>query len=101
MLSKEQKFLLPATATLLVHMLSIGAEHMKGSCKGRGFVLAVGVILSATSLSFSQSKPADPIAAAAKLSQPDVYYWTGNAWQPMEPVTWSSSGVKKTNRSSV
>jgi hypothetical protein len=65
----------------------------------RAFALVPLFFSLATSIALSQTS--DPIAAAAKLSQPDVYYWTGSDWQPMEPVTWTSSGVKKTGKASV
>jgi hypothetical protein len=52
----------------------------------------------ATAISFAQSP--DPKEVAAKLD-PGVYYWTGIAWQPMEPLTWSANGVKKDGKSAV
>src|ERR1700680_4908764 len=62
------------------------------------FVSALLYVCLVAAISFAQLP--DPKEEAAKL-EPGVYYWTGTAWQPMEPVTWSAAGVKKAGRSSV
>jgi hypothetical protein len=50
---------------------------------------------SASSSNFPLPKgsAADPKDAAAKL-QPGTYYWAGNAWTPMQPITMSGGGAK-------
>src|SRR6185295_6371815 len=56
------------------------------------------VFVGLAGASFAQSL--DPKEEAAKL-EPGAYYWTGAAWQALEPVTWSANGVKKAGKSSV
>lgn len=71
---------------------------MRRPAKAKIFAPALIFIgLAATTL-FAQSP--DPKEAAATL-EPGTYYWTGITWQPMEPVTWSAGGVKKTGKLSI
>jgi hypothetical protein len=71
---------------------------MRRFAKIKIFALALVFVGLAAVISFAQSP--DPKEETAKLEQ-GVYYWTGIAWQPMEPVTWSANGVKKAGKSSV
>jgi hypothetical protein len=59
------------------------------------FALALVFVGLAAAISFAQSP--DPKEQAAKL-EPGAYYWTGVAWQPLEPLTWSANGVKKVGK---
>lgn len=71
---------------------------MKGFAKVRIFASTLVFVGLTAVISFAQSP--DPKEEAAKLEE-GVYYWTGVAWQPMEPVTWSANGVKKAGKLSV
>jgi hypothetical protein len=71
---------------------------MKGVARVRIIASALLLVGLAAAISFAQSL--DPKQEAAKL-EPGLFYWTGSAWQMMEPVTWSANGVKKTGKLSV
>jgi hypothetical protein len=71
---------------------------MKRLAKVAIFAWALVFVGFGVAIGFAQ--PADPKEEAAKL-EPGAYYWTGSAWQPLEPLTWSANGVKKTDKSYV
>jgi len=58
-------------------------------------LLFVGIVAA---IAFAQSPK--PNEEAAKV-EPGAYYWTGTAWQPLEPLTWSANGVNKAGKSFV
>jgi hypothetical protein len=68
---------------------------MRRFAKTRIFASALLFAGLAAAISFGQSP--DPKEAAARL-EPGAYYWTGIAWQPLEPLTWSANGVKKVGK---
>jgi hypothetical protein len=71
---------------------------MRRFVKAKIFASALVFVGLTATILLAQSH--DPKEDAAKL-EPGVYYWTGAAWQPMEPLAWSSNGVKKEGKSSI